>query len=118
MLRKFCTLCFLILLFYQITISQVTIREKIILIQPDTNEVINKNFVVRLAKSGKLFSGFIPQFTGNVELVFTYAREIYGTFNIDSKIIVETKDTIFEHSVFPEFDYRWGQDNASFCYFC
>lgn len=79
MLKKFCALCFLILLFNQITISQVTIRERIILEQPDTNEVINKNFVIRLAKSGESFSGFVSPFTGNVELVFAYAREIYGT---------------------------------------
>jgi len=118
MLKKFCALCFLILLFNQITISQVTIRARIILEQSDTNEVINKNFVIRLAKSGESFSGFVSPFTGNVELVFAYARETYGTLDINSKIIVETKDTLFEHSVFPEFDYRWGQDNASFCYFC
>lgn len=101
MLKKFCALCFLILLFYQITISQVIIRERIILEPLDTNEVINKNFVIRLTKSGELFSGFIPQFTGNVKLVFAYARETYGTLDINSKIIVETKDTLFEHSVFP-----------------
>ena len=98
--------------------GQIVIKEKIVLNNSVTSSYVYNLPAERLLKTGDLFPGIIPEFTGRLALQFAWARQTYGTLSPESKVIIETKDTLIEHHIYPEFDYVTGADNVGFCNYC
>ncbi|MEN8191430.1 MAG: hypothetical protein ABFS12_01355 [Bacteroidota bacterium] len=104
LITKLLFLTFFLSLFGTDIVGQVVIREKIILENIDTSWYKQKSSIKKLLKTDSLFPGIVSDFTGEITLQFAYADQIYGTLSPDSKVIIETKDTLIEHYVLSEFE--------------